>query len=182
MVKKFGDIRLREASSSDAAFLRDLFNLPIIMDIFNLHPSTTSRWRKTLQEWEENPRARPLIIEKGKGTRKKQGIMVIKDDPQEPGLVWLDLIAFTPEYWGSGQAQTSLDIFFRMCSLEGKRRIRLRVNSENKWARKFFEKNGFFNSGEVEEPFGDTGERKKRLIMERSVISIERRQTPEGRN
>ncbi|GEM_PF-1244998 len=179
MEKTRDEIRLRKAHSRDVYFLRELFNTPIIMDIFALRPSTTSRWMETLKVWIEDNSTHPYIVENKTGPVKKQGIVVLKEDSLDLELIWLELIAFTPSLWGSGKAGLALDSLFRMCSREGKKKIRLRVSKENGWAQKFFQKNGFSNSGEVNELFGDNRIRKPRLIMERKILALEKRRTPE---
>ncbi len=182
MEKTREEIRLRNAHSRDVNFLRELFNTPIIMDIFALRPSTSSRWTETLKQWLDDKKTYPYIIENKSGPAKKQGIMVIKEDSVDPELIWLELIAFTPSMWGSGKASSAMASLFRLGSREGKKKIRLRVSKENGWAQKFFRRNGFSFCGEVTEPFGNNRIRKPRIIMERKLLALEKRHTPERRN
>jgi len=162
-------IRLRKAHTGDAVFLRDIFNTPIIMEVFGLQPSTMERWTRTIKDWQEEKQTFPYIVETASTLPEKLGLLVAREDKEDKKLIWLEMITFAPTFWGSGDARLAMEAFHDICGEEGRERVRLGVNKENKWAQKFFVKNGYSVCGERIEPFGDRQEQRARYIMEKFI-------------
>ncbi len=162
-------IRLRRAHSRDAEFLREIFNTPIIMEVFDLQPSTMERWSRTLKDWQEDDLTSPYIVETVAALPVKMGLLVAREDKKDEKLIRLEKITLAPNFWGSGDAHLAMEAFHDICAGEGRERVRLGVNKENKWAQKFFEKNGYSVCGERIETFGDRQEQQARYIMEKFI-------------